>query len=70
MGVEKWLQVDCASLLQALAAVWFNSVPYYKKRLMFVLSQNARQVIVNVSLGKDCRINSLVNLSFRELQLW
>lgn len=28
MGVEKWLQVDGASLLQAFAALWFNSIPY------------------------------------------
>lgn len=71
MGVEKWLQVDCASILQAFAAVWFNSIPYFwKKRKCLFYYKNARQVIVNVSLGKDSRMNSLVNLSCRELQLW
>lgn len=70
MGVEKWLQVDCASLLQVSAEVWFNSIPYFKKGKCLFYHTNARQVFVNVSLGKDCRISSLVNLSFRELQLW
>jgi len=77
MGMEKWLQADDVLAFCKLLLQFALVVPHIKKKRerekkskCLLYHKNARRLFMNVSQGRDPRINSPMNLSSRELQLW